>query len=362
MNLLDTFAMREALRHAQEMDTPAMRNALRQAELMDTPAMREASRQAQLMDTPAMREASRQAQLMNTPVMRERALNIERLALTETERRAIEESNNPTINGILDSLRRHSYWEPSARVMAMNSFFSSSAFLRGRDLMMQNDRALRMVASPGWEAMLRSEERNQSLFGRMNQTVRAISEVTQFLNHNKYVEFFPRSFADEVLLTLSTIEEPVDRQTRERFIAKLEELVALLVAKCKELAPNSISYHAMFNFALTISLFVYSLHDTHESERRIIEAVNRTRTEITREIKTLRPVEPNDVYFVVLRKAKLRTEPNLNQRSIEILSVNQRIKLIRGNDKWIYVEYFDYVEGLPKMGWVLKEYTQQIEN
>jgi len=242
-----------------------------------------------------------------------------------------------------------------------DAFISSRSFNATRDFLIQNDVARRIINSPEWGAALEVQRRQRDLFSVTNlTTARAISEVTQFINNNISAGLFPQSFAAEILNTLSTIEEPTDEQSLQNFIAGLENLLTLIINKCRELAADPTTYWAMVKFAFTIFVFLYPLYDDHQTEKRVIESVNQTRAEILREVEKLKPVQVMEVYYVVEREARLRNHPRPKSSTIQILSPNQRLKLVKSKGKWIYVEYFDYIEGTPKTGWVLKKYTKRI--
>ena len=70
----------------------------------------------------------------------------------------------------------------------------------------------------------------------------------------------------------------------------------------------------------------------------------------------------NDVLYVVQRRVEIRLKPNNKSANVAVLYPNQAVKLVPEKDKekyrheWIYIEYFDFIEGIPKLGWVNKKY------
>lgn len=251
--------------------------------------------------------------------------------------------------------------ETQERHRHLDAFISSPAFNATRDFLMQDDVARRILNSPGWHATREVQRRQRDLLSVTNlTTARAISEVTQFINNNIYIGLFPQSFTAEILSTLSTIEEPADEQSLQNFIVGLENLLTLIINKCRDLAVDPTTYWAMVKFAFTIFAFIYPLYDNHLTEKRVTESVNQTRTQILREVEKLKPTQINDSYYVVEREAKLKVQPQPKSSTIQILSPNQRLKLVKAKGTWIYVEYFNYIEGVPKTGWVLKKYTKRI--
>lgn len=71
----------------------------------------------------------------------------------------------------------------------------------------------------------------------------------------------------------------------------------------------------------------------------------------------------NKTEYIVLRFVNLRTQSNTSKNShvIAVLSPNQKVELLKRNKKWIYVGYFDYVEEVPKTGWVAKKYLKMVK-
>lgn len=73
------------------------------------------------------------------------------------------------------------------------------------------------------------------------------------------------------------------------------------------------------------------------------------------------PINGQEKYYVVERRVELRTKPNNQGVSIAILFPNQKTRLVTMNHQWIYVEYFDYLEAVPKYGWANKKYLKMAD-
>jgi hypothetical protein len=300
-------------------------------------------------------------------------------ATTEAVRRTQELMDNPASRRMQEFQQQYrhllDHWDRTMNFSAFqmlrdaeersrrfDAFIPSPAFNATRHFLMQNDIARRIIDSPAWRVALEAQWRQRDLLAIANLTTsRAFSEVTRFIDNNINLGYFPQSFAAEILSTLSTIEEPTDEQSLQNFIAGLENLLTSIVNKCKELAVDPTTYWAMVKFALTIFTFLYPLYEGQQTEKRIVDSVNQTQTQILKEVEKLKPAEVKEVYYVVEREAKLKSHPRPKSPTIQILSPNQRLKLVKAKGKWIYVEYFDYIEGIPKTGWVLKKYTNRID-
>src|SRR6266404_2352705 len=83
-------------------------------------------------------------------------------------------------------------------------------------------------------------------------------------------------------------------------------------------------------------------------------------SETIEKVKTLTPTDDASTYYVVEREVVIRLKPVNRSAPVAALYPNQIVRLVQPNLQWIYVEYFDYIEGLPKLGWVNKKYLRKI--
>lgn len=90
--------------------------------------------------------------------------------------------------------------------------------------------------------------------------------------------------------------------------------------------------------------------------RELIEATQRIAAQTGRLI----PADDQNTYFVVERTVTLRVRPTAKSTALAVLLPNQKVRLVARNHKWIYVEYFDYLEGVPKTGWAFKKYFMKL--
>lgn len=74
----------------------------------------------------------------------------------------------------------------------------------------------------------------------------------------------------------------------------------------------------------------------------------------------LKPSQDTNTYYVVHRKVELRLRSKSTSPAVAILFPNQRVKLVQKSHQWIYVEYFDEIEAVPKYGWAYKKYFKRL--
>jgi len=120
--------------------------------------------------------------------------------------------------------------------------------------------------------------------------------------------------------------------------------------------PRSlISFEGMVQLLFAIMLFIHAQTSSQESEENITRKIEVLENNLMAQMSKLISEDEAAVYYVVKRIVHLRTDHTTKSFIIGKLYPNQRVELIERNSKWIYVKYFDYVDGLPKMGWVYKK-------
>lgn len=92
--------------------------------------------------------------------------------------------------------------------------------------------------------------------------------------------------------------------------------------------------------------------------------LNQQLTSIDERLKKIESSAQSDtIEYAVVRQVNLRTQSNTSKDSqiITLLQPNQKVELLKRSGKWIYVGYFDYIEDIPKTGWVTKKYLKMIK-
>jgi hypothetical protein len=95
---------------------------------------------------------------------------------------------------------------------------------------------------------------------------------------------------------------------------------------------------------------------THAKLDKLIEVIQQQATPLAAPTPGLR----SPTMYVVARNLNLRSRPTTRASIITVLRPNQRVELVQRKREWVYVEYFDYVEDVPKTGWVAKKYLKRI--
>ena len=197
---------------------------------------------------------------------------------------------------------------------------------------------------------------------------RISSEYQKIFDAQKYLDFanhtFPERIATEVLNRLETLHYGLDSSSADPEFILSEEInvvAELLLSECKKLPKRLVSFEAMIGYVLTILTLLYSLHTGNMTEEKIMNKLSADKTEVLNAISELHPQVDNNKHYVVDRSANLRIKPNPKSQRFGMLYPNQRVTMLKEGGKWIYIEYFDYRDGVPRCGWVFKKYLHLLK-
>jgi histone H3/H4 len=147
----------------------------------------------------------------------------------------------------------------------------------------------------------------------------------------------------------------------------IEELQEIVDEKVKNLPRGTISADGILNLILTVVLFLAGIAYQEIRNNHASPSAALTETQVERIIqsieksRTLIPENDDHTYYVVERVVTIRVRPDNHSAVVAILYPNQKVRLEKRKHEWIYVEYFDYIEGIPKMGWVTKKYLKMLD-
>ena len=131
--------------------------------------------------------------------------------------------------------------------------------------------------------------------------------------------------------------------------------------KSKKLPKEIISAEGLMSFLLTIILFAITLHSSKEEEERIIKAIEKIEEPLINFIEESEDIDRIGTYFFVNSYVNLRALPNTESSIITVLHPNQRVELIKQQDGWLYVRYFDHLDGVLRVGWVYHRYLSLVQ-
>lgn len=161
--------------------------------------------------------------------------------------------------------------------------------------------------------------------------------------------------------------EELDTDSKESFF---EDLNKFFRRKIEELPKGKISAHGMLHLYMailtTISLVLtYSQSQVNKQISDDLSTINENQLEANEMFKNLnQEVIPliNDLaedgsenlIYIVIKESLIREKATSKADTLHRVYPNQPVKIIKDKKRWFYVEYFDYKESIPKMGFIYK--------
>lgn len=190
----------------------------------------------------------------------------------------------------------------------------------------------------------------------MTSSIESIKNITQLSN----------TFAVELASTVYRIIE--NSENAEKAFYDFESLVETRVSE----QPNAKASLELIMFILTFLSLLAGSGQFYYSKLQYDEAkasskINDQRYSeligiLSRITENLNEKDKKDTTnYIVRRTIELKVKPKFKSYTIAVLYPNQQVRLINSSHKWIYVEYFDYLDGIPKYGWANKKYLTRIE-
>jgi len=155
--------------------------------------------------------------------------------------------------------------------------------------------------------------------------------------------------------------------------AEIEPAMAEIDSAIKEraghLSQSWVNFKGMFDLLYPLLLVLFQLwyaklseeRSSTEMQRFIESQLRATETHLALQIQILRPPESREAIRVVERQCYLRADRFAKAMIVGVLYPNQIVEVRKTSGKWAYVEFFDYVNAIPKTGWILKKYVTTID-
>ncbi len=155
---------------------------------------------------------------------------------------------------------------------------------------------------------------------------------------------------DEVFSQISSIVDASLRKSEQSGFTKFELITVILAI-----------------VAIVISLYGVALQTYQFADSKKAEELQNARFERLLQlgeqvIKNNSEDFENDldgIYYKVERKVKLVSKPSFKSDCLGYLYPSARVRVLFSNHKWIFVESFNFIEGIPQYGWVNKKYLSR---
>jgi len=228
---------------------------------------------------------------------------------------------------------------------------------------------------PKWQ-----EQLIPALSVRRSEAENIVNNIKQF---KEQFDLLPRNFRKQEFwneidsirntyvgnLAASMRDAIFDSENEQEAFGKLETLVE---EKLESLPQGGFSRVELLTLVISIlslllafyqsGLSTYQFSDSQKSSQeqkasteKLVQLLEKI-AENTNEIE-----KTEDVYYLVERNLSVKKKPSFKSMTIDFLSAKTKVRLLKTNHKWILIEYIDYLEIVPKYGWVNKKYLVRVE-
>lgn len=195
--------------------------------------------------------------------------------------------------------------------------------------------------------------------------------IKNFQNSIKNPQFFEQinlirnSFAGNLALAFRDVIESSENQQEA-----LDKVEAIVEEKFAESSDSS--FTTQNTLALVISLLsliaviYFNIHSASISEEsaklqqirfdQLLKIIEKSTANITPKDKDI------ETYYVAEREFDVRANPTFKSMKFGRLFPNTKVKLVARKHKWMYIEWTDYLEGVPRYGWVNKKYLKKLKS
>jgi hypothetical protein len=167
---------------------------------------------------------------------------------------------------------------------------------------------------------------------------------------------FEQTFAGRLITMAREVVAAPDENVEER-VKKLTKLIGRQIASSKR---SVISTEAWVHIVLVVMFHLLSVRSANQSEARVLSKLQ----DIETQLKTLTAIHKvdkrRDLQLVAAKLLRIRAEPRADAAIVGKLPQNALVCLLDDQRYWAYVEYFDYLDGKTKEGWVSKRHLKNL--
>lgn len=209
----------------------------------------------------------------------------------------------------------------------------------------------------------------QTLSEGLSEQVRNMQEKLGSLNIDRIADTISQlqeqityNFGHKLILQIENIKQGAD------FDQTTDEIQSTIIKQVRKNKANLISHDALISIFVSILILIITLYSDSIQESHLSDKISELGRNFKGELEKLYPhkeerkeeEKETSVYYVVQRSVNVRNKPSTKKSIIiDILYPNNKVRLVKSKHRWIYVEYFDYAEGIPKYGWVYKKYLKR---
>lgn len=177
------------------------------------------------------------------------------------------------------------------------------------------------------------------------------SHITAQINYLKNVNQ-QLNFGHNVIQCIDGINH---KDKIDYIIGEVEKLLVEQIAKNN---PSYVGSSFFQNLLFLILSIIFTVYQGKIQEENIVRNISYSEKRIVEKIEGITPktssAEKN--IYIVRTKLNVRNQPSSKSIILDYLFPNNKVEFIKVEGNWFYVQYFDFLDGLPKFGWVYSKY------
>ncbi len=177
------------------------------------------------------------------------------------------------------------------------------------------------------------------------------SEFDRVIFDAEHFRTFQKTFASDLIDYLIRIQASEKIQYED---AVLEGLPELINRSLEDLPKTRLSLEGALQILLTIFLFVWAQVSGMQTEERVAREFRSLGDRIALELRNLKQEKTLPTRYVVMKPARLRQGPSVDQPILVVLQPNMVLEVCQVSGQWLQVRYFDFVISEVREGWIFK--------
>lgn len=167
---------------------------------------------------------------------------------------------------------------------------------------------------------------------------------------------FQDTFAGQLLEKARDLAKAPEGECEQR----AEDLAELLGTHLAKSSGGPVSAEGYVQIILPLVLFILSVIGAQQSEERIVEHLSNIRAQLQAISAVEQERVGTDLRLVAAASLRIRSEPSGKSEIVGKLTRSSLVLVISREKSWARVEYFDFVEGRTKEGWVAHRFLQEL--
>lgn len=111
-----------------------------------------------------------------------------------------------------------------------------------------------------------------------------------------------------------------------------------------------------------ISENLSSIKSNQVETNKLLDDLNDLSQRVIPLIDDLAKSESEESIYIVIKESPIRSQASGKATILGRVYPNQPVKVIDEQKRWLYVEYFDFIKSIPKMGYIFKGNVEEFKN